>query len=128
MTTTAPYSTIAVAEELVALCRSGRNLEAIDRLYAADIASVEPASNGGVPAEVTGLGAVRAKNEGWFANNEIHAVEVTGPLVNGNHFAVQFTFDFTPKSTGRRITFAEMALYTVQDGKIVREQFFYQKP
>jgi ketosteroid isomerase-like protein len=30
--------------------------------------------------------------------------------------------------TGQRSVLTEMALYTVKDGKIVREQFFYNVP
>jgi ketosteroid isomerase-like protein len=33
--------------------------------------------------------------------------------------------DATFKPTGQRQTMTEMALYTVKDGKIVEEQFFY---
>jgi hypothetical protein len=38
---------------------------------------------------------------------------------------VQYVLDTTFKPTGERSAMAEMALYTVKDGKIVREQFFY---
>ena len=45
---------------------------------------------------------------------------------NSGQFAVHFTFDITPKSTGQRITQQEVGLYTVKDGLITREQFFYE--
>lgn len=45
-----------------------------------------------------------------------------------NQFAVQHTFEATYKPTGHRHTMTEMALYTVKDGKIIREQFFYNMP
>lgn len=38
---------------------------------------------------------------------------------------VRFTFDVTIKANGHRMTMDEMGLYTVADGKIVREEFFY---
>ena len=76
----------------------------------------------------TGIEAVRQKNEWWLANNEVHAVEVNGPFIAEHQFAVQYDFDATSRQTGRRIRMSEMALYTVQDGKIVREQFFYRPP
>jgi hypothetical protein len=41
-------------------------------------------------------------------------------------FAVHFTTDVTPKSTGRRVTLEEVGLYTVKDDQITREQFFYE--
>jgi ketosteroid isomerase-like protein len=33
--------------------------------------------------------------------------------------------DLTPKATGERITMDEVGLYTIRDGKIVEERFFY---
>jgi hypothetical protein len=42
MTTTAPASTNAVAQELVSLCRAGKYLDAVARLYSKNIASLEP--------------------------------------------------------------------------------------
>ena len=128
MTAAAPASTTAVADELVALCRAGRNLDAIAKLYSPKIVSNEPVGSETMPAEMTGIEAVRQKNEWWFDNYEVNSAEVNGPFVGGDQFAVQYLFDTTFKSTGQRSAMAEMALYTVKDGKIVREQFFYNAP
>ena len=129
MPTTAPASTAAVAAELVALCRAGRNLDAIERLYARDVRSIEPVGSEEMPAEVEGIDAVRAKNHAWFDNHEVHGAEVNGPFVGeNNQFAVQYSYDITFKPTGQRTGGTEMALYTVEDGRIVQEQFFYQVP
>jgi ketosteroid isomerase-like protein len=38
---------------------------------------------------------------------------------------VGFRYDVTNKPSGRRMTMDEVGLYTVQGGKIVREEFFY---
>jgi hypothetical protein len=121
----APAATGAVAQELVSLCRAGRNLDAIAKLYSTKIVSIEPAGVAALPSETTGIDAIRRKNEWWFANYEIHDVEVNGPFVGEHQFAVQYDFETTFRPTGRRGRMSEMALYTVQDGKIVREQFFY---
>jgi hypothetical protein len=43
-----------------------------------------------------------------------------------NRFAVYYNYDVTFKPTGKRNNMEEMALYTVKDGKVVREQFFYR--
>jgi SnoaL-like domain len=51
--------------------------------------------------------------------------EVNGPFMGVNQFAVQHTYETTFKPTGERRRFTEMALYTVENGKIVREHFFY---
>lgn len=122
-------STAAVAEGLVEFCRTGKFLEAIDRYYASDIESIEPAGNEAMPAVMRGKDTVRGKNEWWLANHEVHRAEAVGPLVGtgaaADRFAVNYTFEVTNKPSGRRFAMTEVALYTVKDGKIVREQFFY---
>jgi ketosteroid isomerase-like protein len=128
MTAAAPPSTATVAQELVALCRAGRNLDAISKLYSPKIVSIEPVGDENMPAEMSGLDAIRKKNERWFENNEVHSAEANGPFVGEGQFAVHYVFDATFKPTGQRTKMAEMALYTVKDGKIVREQFFYYVP
>ncbi len=127
MTTTAPTSTAAVAEELVALCRAGRNLDAVNSLYSNDIVSVESMGNEQMPQTMKGLDAIRQKAEWWTANNEVHSARVDGPFVGEDEkFAVYYNYDITSKQQNRRMTMEEMALYTVKDGKIVHEQFFYK--
>ncbi len=126
MTTAAPTSTAAVAEELVAFCRAGHNMDAINSLYSPDIVSVESMGTEQMPRERKGLDAVRQKNEWWVANNEVHSAEVDGPFVGEDKFAVYYNFDVTSKPTGKRAPMEEMALYTVKDGKIVHEHFFYR--
>ena len=128
MTTAAPSTTAAIAHELVALCRAGRNSEAIEKFYEPDIVSVEPVGNEQMPAEMSGIEAVRRKNAWWEANNEVHAVQVNGPFLGDDQFAVQYAWDATFKPTSQRLQMTEMALYTVKDGKIVHEQFFYHMP
>ncbi len=128
MAATATASTAAVAQELVALCREGRNLDAIGKLYSPSIVSIEPVGNEAMPAELTGIDAILGKNEWWFENNEVHDARVNGPFVGEDQFAVNYDFETTFKPTGQRSRMSEMALYTVKDGKIVREQFFYHMP
>lgn len=125
MTTAAPTATAVVAEELVALCRAGRNMDAIDSLYSPDIVSVESMGNEQMPREMTGIAAIRQKNKWWSDNNEVHSAAADGPFVGEGKFAVHFNYETTFKPTGKRQRMEEVALYTVKDGKIVREQFFY---
>jgi SnoaL-like domain len=128
MTAAAPASTSAVAQELVSLCRAGRNFDAINKFYSPKIVSIESVGSEEMPAEMSGIDAVRKKNEWWYANNDIHSAEANGPFVGEGQFAVQYIWDATFKPTGQRMKMAEMALYTVKDGKIVREEFFYNAP
>ena len=128
MTAAAPASTSAVAQELVALCRAGRNLDAVNKLYSPRIVSIEPVGSPEMPAEMNGIEAIRNKHEWWDQNNQVHSMEVNGPYLGEGQFAVQYTFDATFKPTGQRNKLTEMGLYTVKDGKIVREEFFYNVP
>ena len=127
MTTAAPANTTtAIAEELVSLCRAGRNLDAINSFYSPDIVSVESMGNEAMPREVKGIDAIRGKHKWWNENNEVHSSTVEGPFVGEDKFAVYYSYDITFKPMEKRNTMEEMALYTVKDGKIVREQFFYR--
>jgi hypothetical protein len=127
VTTAAPTSIAAVAEELVSLCRAGRNLDAINSLYSQDIVSVESMGNEQMPQTTKGLDAIRKKGEWWRENNEVHSARVDGPFIGeDDKFAVYYNYDITSKQRNQRATMEEMALYTVKDGKIAREQFFYK--
>ncbi|UUZ76417.1 nuclear transport factor 2 family protein [Polaromonas sp. P1(28)-13] len=118
-------STLDIANKLVDLCRQGKNEEALSTLYAEDAMSVEAVAMPGAPQEAKGLAAIRAKGEWWFTNHEIHSASVTGPWPHGNRFIVGFQYDVTNKPSGRRMRMDEAGLYTIENGKIVREEFFY---
>ena len=124
-TTNAPSTaTSAVAHELVDLCRARRNAEAIDKFYSDKIVSIESMGNETMPKEMHGIDAIRAKNQWWNENMEVHAADVVGPFIGDDAFAVRYSFETTLKATGKRSIMKEMALYTVADGKIVKEEFF----
>ena len=81
-----------------------------------------------MPATMKGLDAIRGKNRWWIENHELHGGDAKGPLVNGDRFAVLFRHDITPKigpEKGKRSTMEEIGVYTVRDGKVVHEAFFY---
>ncbi|HTD83756.1 MAG TPA: nuclear transport factor 2 family protein [Gemmatimonadaceae bacterium] len=127
ITATAPSTTSAVADELVAFCRVGKNMDAINSLYSTYVVSVESMGNEQMPREMKGIDAIRGKNQWWGENNEVHSANIEGPFVgNDDKFAVYYNYDVTSKPSGKRSNMEEMALYTVKDGKIVREQFFYR--
>jgi ketosteroid isomerase-like protein len=117
--------TMDIANELVALCRQGKNLDALNKLFAEDIVSVEAGAPPGMQRETKGLAAVKAKGEWWTANHEIHSANVSGPWPHDDRFVVGFQYDVTLKTTGQRMKLDEVGLYTVKNGKIVREEFFY---
>jgi ketosteroid isomerase-like protein len=118
-------STMDIANQLAELCRAGKNLDALNTLFAEDVVSVEAAGPPGMPREAHGLAAVKGKAQWWMANHEIHAAKVTGPWPHDDRFVLGFQYDVTNKPSGQRLKLDEVGLYTLKDGKIVREEFFY---
>ena len=118
-------SAMEIGKELVTLCKQGKNQEAIDKLYSPNIVSVEAMAMPNMDQTQTGIEAIKGKNKWWVDNHQMHGGEVNGPYPNGNQFIVQFKYDVTPKHTGKRMTMDEMGLYTVENGKITKEEFFF---
>lgn len=117
-----------VATGIAELCRQFRFLDAVELYYAPSIVSVE-SLDFGLGREQRGIDAIRQKHAFWEANNETHGVSVNGPYLGidaaANQFALNFVWDLTPKATGVRKELNEVALYTVENGKVVHEEFFY---
>ena len=123
-----PMSTLDVGKKLVELCAAGKYLEAIDALYGPNIVSLEAAAMPGMPARIEGFKAVREKSEKFVRTHEIHSQSCTGPWPHGDRFIVVMKHDVTAKAgpmAGQRMVHEEANLYTVKDGKIVQEEFFY---
>jgi hypothetical protein len=116
-------TTKEVANRLVDLCRQEKHPQAQEELYHNEIVSIEDEKSG---APVTrGMDAIRAKTAVWDESVvEIHKAFVSDPIVTGSHFAVTMENDITFNDKGR-IQINEICVYEVQNGKIVREQFFY---
>ena len=75
----------SVADALVTLCRQCQFADAIDRLYAEDVVSVEPCGQ-----RLEGIAAVREKNAWWVENFEVLENDVRGPFPHDDRFAVIF--------------------------------------
>ena len=117
----------SVAEKLIANCREGREKQGLDELYAADAVSVEAmAMPGADSAEAKGLDAIKGKHDWWEGAHEVHSSNVHGPFFHApDRFGAIFEIDVTQKDNGERSQMKELAVYTVRDGKVVREEFFY---
>ena len=118
-------TTMEIGKELVGLCKQGKNQEAIARLYSPNIESVEPVAMPGMEQTQRGIAKIKSKNQWWVDNHEVHEGVAEGPFPHGDRFIVRFKYDVTPKHRGKRFTMEEMGLFTVQNGKIVKEEFFY---
>lgn len=118
-------TTAELAQQLVTLCREGNFVQAVETFYADDVVSVEAMDFAGAGRETQGKPGVMAKNQGWFAGNEIHSCRVTGPWISPEGFAVRFEWDFTRRSTGERVKFDEVGVYRAAHGQVAREEFLY---
>jgi hypothetical protein len=118
-------TTMEIANRMIALCKEGKNEEALRTLFAENMVSVEAATPDGSDPVSHGLEAAIAKNKWWIENHEVHAATITGPWPNGDRFIVGFAYEVTFKPAQKRFSLAEAGLYTIENGKIVREEFFY---
>ena len=117
--------TKTMADTLVTACKTGNEADLLAAHYHPDAVSVEAADFSGMGRETTGVDGIRGKHAWWAENFEVHGGEVGGPFLHGDDkFAVTFTMDATHKASGKRTAMQEVAIYTVADGKIVREEFF----
>ena len=112
-----------IANDFTAMLKAGDHHGAAAKYNSPDIVSYE--AMGGAMAVCHGQAEVQKKSEWWYANHEIHALSAAGPYCNGDHFAVRFNLDVTAKESGKRMQMEEIGLYTIKDGKIVEERFFY---
>jgi ketosteroid isomerase-like protein len=121
-----PISTTQIAADFTALCKAQQFDEAGEKYWAKDVVSLEPMK--GAMQRVQGIDAVKAKGDQWSRAHEIHNIDVSDAQVNGDKFMLRFSMDVTNKESGQRIQMDENALYTVQEGKIVEERFFFNGP
>ena len=114
-----------VGKKYVALCKEGKNEQCLNELFSKDAVSVEAGGPPGMDRTSNGIEAIRAKGKWWTDNHTVHKAEVFGPYPHDNRFAVRFVYEITHKPSGRRINMDEVGLFTVENGKITREEFFY---
>lgn len=116
-------STQEIANKLADLCRKGDYETIYQELYSPACVSIEP--KGAMMEVCEGLEAMAAKGKAWNESmEEFHGSSVGEPIVAGNHFSMTMMMDATFKGRGRE-KMNELCVYEVQDGKIVKEQFFY---
>lgn len=118
-------STNDVAKRYVELVKEHKNAECLNELFTPDAVSVEAGAPPGKDRTSRGLEAIRAKSKWWQDNHTVHSGSVEGPFPHDDRFAVKFSYDVTFKPENRRFNMNEVGLFTVKDGKIVKEEFFY---
>ncbi|MBO6512413.1 MAG: nuclear transport factor 2 family protein [Phycisphaerales bacterium] len=127
MSTTA--STIAqIANDLVAHCQTPtddfveHDAKIWDKHYADNWISIE-----GDGKTFQGRDEVIAKYREWEKGVTMHGCEVIGPFLGQTGFSVIFDMDIECNNgTFPRMRMKEIANYTVENDKIVKEEFCYQ--
>ncbi len=116
-------TTEEIAERLVDLCRRGEFVAAHEELFSADAVNIEPYATPGFPEETRGLEAILEKGRRFTSMIEqVHALEVSDPLVATDSFACTMRLEITLAGRGR-MHLLELCVYEVKDGRIVSERF-----
>lgn len=114
-----------IAQKWAEYCQTGQWDKAQKELYAENCISLEMEGAQGFIQRVEGLEAMATKGEQWNQMiEEFHGLEIEGPIVAGDHFTASMKMDITIKGQPRKID-EELAVFRVENGKIVSEQFFY---
>ena len=117
-------TTQEIANRLVELCRTGNYEQTVKELYSPNIVSVEPE---GVPNRIaSGIEAIVEKGKNF--NTRIESVNtsvITDPVVADNIFSCAMLMNVNMKGVPVPMNMNEICVYTVAEGKIVKEEFFY---
>jgi hypothetical protein len=108
-----------IGASLVALFNSGKADQVTGLWHHKKIESIE--SDGTV---FEGRKGVAEKDAWWHANFTVHSALAEGPFAGATGFAVVFEMEISPAANpGERTKVREVGVYTVEKGKIVREEF-----
>jgi len=117
-------TTQEVANRYVELCRAGKSQQAVTELFSPDIVSVE--AEGAPNRIVTGFEAIAEKSKRFQSMIEsVNTNVVTDPTVAENFFSCAMLMNVNMKGVPVPVQMDEICVYTVKEGKIVREEFFY---
>lgn len=119
-------TTQEVADRYYDLAQKNQLGQIQDELYSPDAVSVEPENYSQLPLRVEGLGAMRQKEQQFYQLFEaMHGGSCGKPVVSGTYFTCAQSMDVTMKGQSRKLK-EQLAVFEVDNGKIVLEQFFYK--
>ena len=118
-------TTEQVAKRYYELIQQNEYEQIQKELYSPNIVSIEPENDTNLPLVVNGMEEYGRK-EGIFYSNveEMHGGYMSEPVVSTFFFSMMMGMDVTMKVKKRKKK-DQIAVFEVRDGKIVREQFFY---
>ncbi|HAA12136.1 MAG TPA: hypothetical protein DCE41_10730 [Cytophagales bacterium] len=112
-----------ISKRLVALLKKKEFLIAQQELFAPSVISLEPDFHPN--PQTAGLTSVLQK-EKEFLGAIMHweAFDVSDPVLSKFHFCIRM-YSKIVMQNDQRVEVDELIMYEVQNGKIVKEQFFY---
>ena len=113
---------LEVGNKLVAYLESHDMEKIYKELYSNDIVSIEADGQ-----TARGMQEISAKGEWWNKTFEVKSMKWDGPYPNGDDFILFYDMSLIEKATNKESRMKEAALYTVKDGKIVNERFFFTR-
>ena len=114
----------SVGLRLVELARANQDATAVEELYDENIVSVEIMSDADAEPQIgEGIQTIYEKHAWWESVATVHNIDIEGPFAgNGDdHFVVRFQMDVTME--GQRSEMTEVGMYTVANGKIIKEVY-----
>ena len=110
-------TTEEIAKKVAELVRKQAWYEALE-LYDDNVVSIEATT-----PDTQGKEAVRGKVDWWLGAFEVHSFNASSPFAARDRFVVQYDAEVSDKKTKERRKLSEVGVYTVKNGKIVREEF-----
>jgi hypothetical protein len=118
-------TTQEVANRYYELIKMHKYEQIQNELYAPDAVSIEPENDSNLPLVVTGIEDLR-KKEGLFFSQveEMHGGNMSEVIVSTFFFSMMTGMDVTMRGKKRKIK-EQICIFEVRNGKIIKEQFFY---
>lgn len=118
-------TTQEVAKRYYALIQMHQYEQIQNELYIPEAISVEPENDSNLPLVVTGIEAIKQKEGIFFSQvEEMHGDYMSEPVVSTFFFSMMTGMDVTMKGKQRKNK-EQIGVFEVRNGKIVKEQFFY---
>lgn len=118
-------TTQEVAKRYYALIQQHQYKQIQDELYAPNAISIEPENDSNLPLVVEGIQALQQKEGLFFSQvDQMFGGKMSEPIVSNFHFSQMTEMDVKMKGKERKSK-AQIGVFEVRNGKIVKEQFFY---
>ncbi len=115
-----------VACGFTAMLRRGEFEAAGERYWADNVVSIDPRDLAiGFPAHAANIAAVRGKARCRTGEGRIDEIGIDGPFITGDQFALFLDMFIIDPASGDARPFTEIAVFTVRNGQIIEERFFY---